>query len=155
MVRRGCPGISATRPALRAKLNALSFARSHVSNITTIMSFSQNPVGFEKSSRKSGLTGLRPGPLFHINLLYVIHLPPPAAGYLVSVVLVGAETRSDVEVYNIAWFEPVPKLIDCALTRTVLGQALAVFEAFGLPAFILTKPRISRLPGKRSLSPQN
>ncbi|MDR2029409.1 MAG: hypothetical protein LBP93_07720, partial [Treponema sp.] len=28
--------------------------------------------------------------------------------------------------------EPVPKLIDCALTRTVLGQALAVFQAFSL-----------------------
>jgi hypothetical protein len=30
--------------------------------------------------------------------------------------------------------EPVPKLIDCALTRTVLGQALAVFQAFNLVA---------------------
>jgi hypothetical protein len=28
--------------------------------------------------------------------------------------------------------EPVPKLIGCALTRTVLGQAFAVFQAFGL-----------------------
>jgi hypothetical protein len=37
---------------------------------------------------------------------------------------------------------PVPKLIDCALTRTVLGQALAVFQAFSL-----AKPRISRLLG--------
>jgi hypothetical protein len=36
--------------------------------------------------------------------------------------------------------EPVPKLIDCALTRTVLGQSLAVFQAFSL-----AKPRISRL----------
>ncbi|MDR2069051.1 MAG: hypothetical protein LBP71_04195 [Spirochaetaceae bacterium] len=35
--------------------------------------------------------------------------------------------------------EPVPKLIDCALTRTVLGQALAVFQAFSL-----AKLRISR-----------
>jgi hypothetical protein len=35
--------------------------------------------------------------------------------------------------------EPVPKLIDCALTRTVLGQAFAVFQAFSL-----TKLRISR-----------
>jgi transposase InsO family protein len=29
-------------------------------------------------------------------------------------------------------FEPVPKLIDCALTRTVLEQALAVFQAKAL-----------------------
>jgi hypothetical protein len=36
--------------------------------------------------------------------------------------------------------EPVPKLIDCALTRTVLGQALAVFQAFSL-----AKLRISKL----------
>jgi hypothetical protein len=36
--------------------------------------------------------------------------------------------------------EPVPKQIDCALTRTILGQARAVFQAFSL-----TKPRISRL----------
>jgi hypothetical protein len=28
--------------------------------------------------------------------------------------------------------EPVPKLIDYALTRTVLGQILAVFQAFSL-----------------------
>jgi hypothetical protein len=28
--------------------------------------------------------------------------------------------------------EPVPKLIDCALTRTVLEQALAVFQAKAL-----------------------
>jgi hypothetical protein len=34
--------------------------------------------------------------------------------------------------------DPVPKLIDCALTRMVLGQALAVFQAFSL-----AKPRIS------------
>ena len=36
--------------------------------------------------------------------------------------------------------EPVPKLIDCALQRTVLGQVLAVFQAFSL-----TKLRISKL----------
>jgi hypothetical protein len=36
--------------------------------------------------------------------------------------------------------EPVPKLIDCALPRTVLGQSLAVFQAFSL-----VKLRISRL----------
>jgi hypothetical protein len=36
--------------------------------------------------------------------------------------------------------EPFPKPIDCALTRTVLGQARAVFQAFSL-----AKPRISRL----------
>jgi hypothetical protein len=30
--------------------------------------------------------------------------------------------------------EPVPKLIDCALPRTVLGQALAVLQAFSLAA---------------------
>jgi hypothetical protein len=36
--------------------------------------------------------------------------------------------------------EPVPKLIDCALTRTVLEQALVVFQAFSL-----AKLRISRL----------
>jgi hypothetical protein len=36
--------------------------------------------------------------------------------------------------------EPVPKLIDKALTRTVLGQALAVFQAFSL-----VKLRISKL----------
>jgi hypothetical protein len=36
--------------------------------------------------------------------------------------------------------EPVPKLIDCALLRTVLGQALAVSQAFSL-----TKLRISKL----------
>jgi hypothetical protein len=36
--------------------------------------------------------------------------------------------------------EPVPKLIDCALTRTVLGQAFAVFQAFSF-----AKLRISRL----------
>jgi hypothetical protein len=36
--------------------------------------------------------------------------------------------------------EPVPKLIDNALTRTVLGQTLADFQAFSL-----AKLRISRL----------
>jgi hypothetical protein len=36
--------------------------------------------------------------------------------------------------------EPVPKLIDCTLKRMVLGQALAVFQAFSL-----TKLRISKL----------
>jgi hypothetical protein len=36
--------------------------------------------------------------------------------------------------------EPVPKLIDCALTRTILGQALAVFQVF-----ILAKLRSLRL----------
>jgi hypothetical protein len=41
---------------------------------------------------------------------------------------------------NNHFLEPVPKLIDCSLTRTVLGQALAVFQAFSL-----VKPRISRL----------
>jgi hypothetical protein len=37
-------------------------------NFRNIWSFSQNPVGFEKSFQKSGLTGLKPGPLFHVNL---------------------------------------------------------------------------------------
>jgi hypothetical protein len=36
--------------------------------------------------------------------------------------------------------EPVPKLIDCALTRMVLDQALAVSQAFSL-----AKLRILRL----------
>jgi hypothetical protein len=36
--------------------------------------------------------------------------------------------------------EPVPKLIDYALTRTVLGQVLAVFQVFNL-----TELQISRL----------
>jgi hypothetical protein len=36
--------------------------------------------------------------------------------------------------------EPVPKLIDCALTRTVLGKVFAVFHAFSL-----AKLRILRL----------
>jgi hypothetical protein len=36
--------------------------------------------------------------------------------------------------------EPVPKLIDCALTRAVLDQALAVSQAFSL-----AKLRILRL----------
>jgi transposase len=36
--------------------------------------------------------------------------------------------------------EPVPKLIDSTLTRSVLGQALAVFQTFSL-----TKLQISRL----------
>jgi hypothetical protein len=47
--------------------------------------------------------------------------------------------------------EPVPKLIDCALTRTVrtsgsMGQALAVFQAFSL-----AKLRIFRTCGPRLL----
>jgi hypothetical protein len=45
---------------------------------------------------------------------------------------------------NVVHHEPVPKLIDCALTRTVLGQALAVFEVFDLPVFNLAKLRFSR-----------
>jgi hypothetical protein len=43
--------------------------------------------------------------------------------------------------------EPVPKLIDCALTRTVLDQALAVSQAFSL-----AKLRILRLLDKQGLS---
>jgi hypothetical protein len=48
-------------------------------------------------------------------------------------------TISGFKVYG----EPVPKLIDCALTRTVLAQALAVFQAkAGLKqGFSLAKPR--------------
>jgi hypothetical protein len=38
------------------------------------------------------------------------------------------------------YIEPVPKLIDYALTRTVLGQAFAFFQAFSL-----AKLRILRL----------
>jgi hypothetical protein len=38
------------------------------------------------------------------------------------------------------YVEPVPKLIDCALTRTVLGQVFAVFQVFNL-----AKLRILRL----------
>jgi hypothetical protein len=37
-------------------------------------------------------------------------------------------------------YEPVPKLIDCVLKRTVLEQALAVSQAFSL-----AKLRILRL----------
>jgi hypothetical protein len=37
-------------------------------------------------------------------------------------------------------YRACPKTIDCALMRTVLGQALAVFQAFSLE-----KPRILRL----------
>jgi hypothetical protein len=48
--------------------------------------------------------------------------------------------RSGTPSKFLVFLEPVPKLIDCALTRTILRQALAVFQAFSL-----TKPRISRL----------
>jgi hypothetical protein len=41
--------------------------------------------------------------------------------------------------------ETVPKLIDGALTRAVLEQVLAVFQAFSLRTEGSTKLRISRL----------
>jgi hypothetical protein len=37
-----------------------------------------------------------------------------------------------IHAIKMLFLEPVPKLIDCALPRTVLGQALAVFQAFSL-----------------------
>jgi hypothetical protein len=40
---------------------------------------------------------------------------------------------------------PVPKLIDYALTRMVLGQAFVVFQAFSLRTFGSTKLRNLRL----------
>jgi hypothetical protein len=37
--------------------------------------------------------------------------------------------------------EPVPKLIDCALTRTVLRQALAVFQPYKTANFKVAFPK--------------
>jgi hypothetical protein len=38
--------------------------------------------------------------------------------------------------------EPVPKLIDCALTRTVLEQALAVFQPCKTANFKVAVPKL-------------
>jgi hypothetical protein len=104
--------------------------------IKTIMEhIQQSPSG---SSRIILATGKYPGEGFDLPCLDTLFLVFPFSWKGTLIQYVGRLNRTSYGKTEV--IEPVPKLIDCALTRTVLGQALAVFQAFSL-----AKLRISKL----------